>query len=154
MEVTDLKAALKDAILTEKDAMDYYHFAAEKTLDERARKTFEFLARDERDHALSFYNVYKWGDLPAFDSMMSAPPDTESSWWQALKKAMLGEFDERLALELAIEQEDELEKNLKAMAEKISDPTVKAIYLANASSTHQHMVMIEEDYRAMLGMSS
>ena len=154
MEVTDLKAALKEAILTEKDAMDYYHYASEKSLDERARQTFELLAREERDHALSFYNAYKWGDLPAFDSMMAAPPDTESSWWKALKKSMINEFDERLALELAIEQEEDLEKTLRNTAAKISDASVKAIYLANASSTHQHMVMIEEDYRAMLGMSS
>lgn len=154
MEVLDLGAALKEAIQTEKNAMDYYHFAAEKSVDERARNTFELLAREEREHALSFYQAYQGGDLPPFDTLMAAPPDTESDWWRALKKVLIGEFDERLALELAIEQEDELEKHLRAMAAKISDPKVKSIYLANATSTHQHMKLIEEDYRAMLGMSS
>ena len=154
MDVVDVKAALKEAIQTEKDAMDYYHYAAEKTVDERARKTFELLAREERDHAHSFYKIYQGNDLPDFDTMMAAPPDTESSWWQALKRAMLAEFDERLALEMAIEQEDELEKSLRAMAEKISDPAIRSVYLANASSTHNHLLMVEEDYRAMLGQSS
>lgn len=154
MDHANLKEALLEAIQTEKDAMDYYHFAAEKTADERARSTFELLAKEEREHARSFYKVCKGANLPAFDDMMSAPPDTESSWWQALKKAMLAEFDERLALELAIEQEDALEKQLREMAAKIEDTEIRSVYLANANSTHQHLRLVEEDYKAMLGMSS
>ncbi|ORJ62390.1 ferritin-like domain-containing protein [Geothermobacter hydrogeniphilus] len=149
----DLNEALKDAIQTEKDAMDYYFFAAEKAVDERVRKTFEILGREERQHALTFYQAYPGNDLPDFDSMMAAAPDTDSDWWKALQKAMLNDFDERLALELAIEQEDALEKQLRAMAEKIDDETIRNVYLANAGSTHQHMLLVEEDYRAMLGQS-
>jgi rubrerythrin len=150
----DLQAALLEAIQTEKDAMDYYQLAAEKSADERARKTFELLSREERQHALSFYSACNDCDLPSFDEMMAAPPDTESSWFKSLQKVMIAEFDERVALELAIEQEDLLEKHLRAMADKISDEKIKAIYLANANSTHQHMELVEEDYKAMLGMSS
>lgn len=154
MTSIDLKAALLDAVQTEKDAMDYYQLAAEKSTDERARKTFELLSREERQHAYSFYSACSDSDLPPFDEMMAVPPDTESSWFKALRKAMVGDFDERLALQLSIEQEDALEKQLRSMAEKISDPSVRAIYLANANSTHMHMEMIEEDYKAMLGMSA
>jgi rubrerythrin len=150
----DLQAALLDAIQTEKDAMDYYQLAAEKTVDERARKTFELLSREERQHAFSFYSACDDCNLKSFDKMMAEPPDTESSWFKALQKAMIAEFDERVALELAIEQEDALEKQLRAMAAKISDEKIRAIYLANANSTHQHLQLVEEDYRAMLGMSS
>ncbi|RME40108.1 MAG: rubrerythrin, partial [Deltaproteobacteria bacterium] len=60
----------------------------------------------------------------------------------------------RMALELAIEQEDLLEKQLRAMAERIDDEKIRNIYLANANSTHQHLLLVEEDYRAMLGQSS
>jgi len=149
----DLKAAIRDAIQTEKDAMDYYNHAAEKAADERAQKTFELLGREERQHALTFYQAYPGDDLPEFDSMMAAAPDTESDWWKALQKVMMGDFDERLALELAIEQEDALEKQLREMAAKIDDEKIRSVYLANASSTHQHMLLVEEDYRAMLGQS-
>ena len=66
---------------------------------------------------------------------------------------LLGQdFDERKALEQAIEQEDALEKELRAMAARISDPEVARVYLANASSTHHHLEVIEEEYRAMYGM--
>lgn len=149
----DLQKALKDSIQTEKDAMDFYKFGAEKMPEDKARKTFELLAREELQHAKMFYKAYKGGELPPFEEFIQGPPDTESSWWKALQQAMLGEFDERKALELAIEQEDALEKELLATAEKIDDPEVKAIYLANASSTHHHFELIEEEYHAMLGMS-
>ncbi len=67
---------------------------------------------------------------------------------------MIGDFDERKAIELAIDQELELEKNLRAMAEKIDDPEVKKIYLANARSTHHHYELCQEEHNAILGQSS
>lgn len=154
MGVFDLQKALKDSIQTEKDAMDFYKFGAEKMAEDKARQTFELLSREEAQHARMFFKAYEGGELPAFDEFIQRPPDTESSWWKALQEAMLGTFDERKALELAIEQEDALEQQLRATAALIDDPEVKAIYLANASSTHHHMELIEEEYKAMLGMSS
>ncbi len=148
-----LKDALLKAIQTEKDAMDFYSMGAGKIFDERAKATFELLAREERQHALSFYNVCRSGDLPSFNDMMAVAPDTGSSWYLALQKAMLSEFDERLALELAIEQEDLLAKQLLATAEIIDDPEIKQVYLANAASTHHHLELVEADYHAMLGQS-
>lgn len=153
MTAQKLKEALLDAIQTEKDAMDFYTMGAAKMNEDRAKTTFELLAREERQHALSFYNAYKGDDLPSFDEMMAEPPDTESSWFLALQKAMISEFDERLALELAIEQEDLLAKQLKEMAAVIDDPEIKQVYLSNAASTHHHLEMVEEDYKAMLGQS-
>jgi len=149
----NLKEALLKAIQTEKDAMDFYSMGASKIFDERAKATFEILAREERQHALSFYNAYKFGDLPAFDEMMSVAPDTTSSWYLALQKAMISEFDERLALELAIEQEEKLANELLAIAKTIDDQQIKQVYLTNAASTHHHLEVVEADYKAMLGMS-
>ncbi|GAB4167683.1 MAG: ferritin family protein [Geothermobacteraceae bacterium] len=154
MQQLDLKQAIREAIQTEKDAMDYYNFAAEKAFDERVKKTFEILGREERQHAHTFYEAYPGDDLPDFDTMMAEAPDTSSSWWHALQKTLVSDFDERLALELAIEQEEMLEKQLRAMAERIDDEKVRNIYLANANSTHQHLLLVEEDYRALLGQSS
>lgn len=153
MGIFDLQKALKDSIQTEKDAMDFYRYGAEKMAEDKARQTFELLAREELQHAKMFYKVYKGGDLPPFEDYIKLPPDTGSSWWKALQQAMLADFDERKALELAIEQEDALEKELRATAAKIDDPEVKSIYLANASSTHHHFELIEEEYKAMLGMA-
>lgn len=145
--------ALKEAILTEKAAMDFYKYGATKMTDERACHTFEILAKDEMQHARMFYDVYSGTDLPPFDEMMAAPPDTESSWWHALQKILLGNFDEERALELAIDQEDALEKSLRETAAKISDPKIRDIYLANAASTHGHALIVTEDLKALFGQS-
>lgn len=151
-EQFDVQQALKSAIQTEKDAMDFYKFGAQQMPDDKARQTFEMLARDEMQHARMFYNAYKGSDIPSFEAYINSPPDTESSWWKGLQQLMLGDFDERKALELAIDQEEALEKELRAMAAKISDPEVARVYLANANSTHHHLEVIEEEYRSMFGM--
>ncbi len=151
--VLNAQEALREAIQTEKDAMDFYRYGAEKLSDEKARGVFELLAREERQHARMFYQAYKGGDLPPFDEYIESPPDTASGWWKALQQIMMGDFDERRVLELAMEQEDALEKQLREVASRITDPEIRAIYEANASSTHHHGVLIEEEYRAMLGMS-
>lgn len=151
-EKFDLQAAIKDAIQTEKDAMDFYALGAEKLQDVKAREVFELLAREERQHAFSFFSIYRGKDIPSFDAFVDGPPNTESSWFRSLQQIMLVDFDERKALELALEQEEALEETLRAMAAKIDDPQVAAIYLGNATSTHNHAELIEEQYRAMLGM--
>jgi len=151
MAMTDTQTALLEAAKTEKDAMDFYKYGAEKMPDDKARATFELLAREELEHARSFYDCCNAAGLQPFDTFIAGPPDTESSWWKALQSAMMAEFDERKALELAMDQEEALEKELLAMAEKMTDPDVKAVYLANARSTHRHEELIEEDYKAIYG---
>lgn len=148
----DLQKAIKEAIQTEKDAMDYYKYGAERMAEDKARQTFELLAREEYQHAESFYRIYNGDDIPSFQEFMNTPPNTESSWWKNLQSLLVQDFDERKALELAIEQEDALEKSLRKMAESIDDPEIARVYLANATSTHNHLELVEEDYRAMFGM--
>jgi len=152
MGTVDVQKAIKEAIQTEKDAMDYYKYGAERMAEDHARKTFELLAREEYQHAESFYKIYQGTDIPSFEEFMTAPPNTASSWWKHFTSLLLQDFDERKALELAIEQEEALEKQLRAMAARIDDPEIARVYLANASSTHHHLELIEEDYKGMLGM--
>jgi len=153
MGLVDLQKAIKDSIQTEKDAMDYYKYGAERMAEDKARQTFEILAREEYQHAESFYRIYSGDDIPSFEDFMSTPPNTDSSWWKNLQSLLVQDFDERKALELAIEQEEALEKSLRKMAASIDDPEISRVFLANATSTHNHLELVEEDYKAMLGMS-
>lgn len=152
MTKLDIQKAIKDSIQTEKDAMDFYKYGAERMAEEKARSTFELLAREEYQHAESFFKIYQGEDIPSFQDFMNEPPNTSSSWWQGLQNLLLQDFDERKALELAIEQEEALEKSLREMAERIDDPAIADVYLANANSTHHHLEVCEEDYKAMFGM--
>ena len=141
-----LKQAIKDSIQTEKDAMDFYRLAGEKMYNERPRLTFKLLAHEEREHARSFYEAYSRDDLPPFDTMMAAPPDADSIWLKELKEAMLGDFDEKQALALAMQLEQALEEELRAIAERIEDVAVREVYLSNARMTHSHLDVLTEDY--------
>lgn len=141
-----LKQTIKDSIQAEKDAMDFYLLAATKVYNERTRLTFKLLAREEREHALSFYDIYNWDDLPPFDTLMAVPPAANSIWLKELNEIMLGDFNEEQALALAIQRERALEKGLLTLAEHIEDEAVREVYLKNAHMTHRHIEVITKDY--------
>jgi rubrerythrin len=58
----DLKDAVRRAMQTEKNAMDFYKRGAEMMKNAEAKKVFELLAREESEHAEWFYNVYPGDD--------------------------------------------------------------------------------------------
>ncbi len=149
----DLQQAIRAAMQTEKDAMDFYRLAAQKLADPEARCRFAQLAREERQHAYSFFNVYRGGDVHSFEEFLADPPNTGSDWWAALQQLEAEGFAEKAALRLAIEREHVLEEALRETAAQIDCPEVKAIYLANASSTHNHCRCIEQEYAEKFGES-
>jgi rubrerythrin len=152
MTLVNLQEAIRDAIQTEKDAMDFYQLCAERSQDDKAARTFELLAKEEREHAQQFYRIYPGSDLPAFDELIVAPANADSPWLTDLNEMIGREFDEQRALQLAMDKEEELEKFLRDMAAKIDDEDVKKVYLSNASSTHNHFELIRQDYDDIYGM--
>ncbi len=150
--MSDVQNALKRSVQTEKNAMNYYQIAAKHMKDPGAIKTFELLAREERDHAKQFFDSYEGDDMPSFEEFIDAPPENESDWLSDLEKAIAGGLDERKAMELALEKEKKLEVSLREMAAKVEDPAVAAIFEANAKSTHNHYVIIESEYARLMGM--
>jgi len=154
VETIDVKKATRDSIQIEKDAMDFYKYGAERMMEDKARMTFEVLAREEYRHAESFYRIYPGDDIPSFREFMNAPPNTDSEWWQGLQTLLTQDFDERKALELAIEHEDALEKRLREIASRIDDPEIAKVYLTNAVLTHNHLELVKDDYKAIFGMSN
>ena len=63
--------AIKMAIQTEKDVMDFYLKAAALTENERGKKVFEQLASEEREHAGHFFKIYTGSDLGSFEDFMA-----------------------------------------------------------------------------------
>ncbi|WP_305042054.1 ferritin-like domain-containing protein [Geoalkalibacter sp.] len=151
-EKIDVQDALKKSILTEKSAMDFYTLGATKMKNAEAKKFFELLAREEREHAGQFFAIYKGGDIPDFESFVNTPADLHGDWLSGLEKSLLSDFNERKAMELAMEKEQRLEKHLRDMAARMDDPAVKAVYEANAKSTHHHYQLIESEYARLMGM--
>ena len=147
---SNITEAIKRSILTEKSAMDFYTSCATHLKNVEARKTFELLAREEREHAESFFKIYDGDDIGTFDEFMQL--ETDSDWLNDLEKAALPNMDERKAMEFAMEKEQQLEKHLLIMAERAEDQEIKAVYEANAKSTHNHYVLIESEYARLMGM--
>jgi rubrerythrin len=151
-EKIDVKEAIRRSMQTEKNAMDFYTRVAAECKNEKARKVFETLAKEERDHAHTFFDVYPGDDVGEFEQFIATDADQDSDWMSELDKVTIGQLNEKKAMELAMEKEQKLEKSLRAMAEKVDDPEVRKVFEDNARSTHNHYVLIESEYAHIMGM--
>lgn len=148
----NLQQAIKNSLQTEKNAMNFYLAGASYLKDPDAKRTFEILAREEREHAGHFYKIYQGVDIPSLEAFLDAPADVESGWMATMGKVIDENFTEKAALELALEKERRLEEALRETATRIDDPAVKGIFELNARETHNHYLMIEAEYARIMGM--
>lgn len=148
----DVQEAIKRSIQTEKNAMNFYQLGAGRMNNQEARKTFDLLAREEREHAGQFFKIYTGTDIPSLDAFLDTPPDNESSWMSSISRLVDSDFTEQKALELAMEREKNLEETLLDTAAKINDADVKAVFELNAKETHNHYLLIESEYARIMGM--
>lgn len=148
----DVQEAVRRSIQTEKNAMNFYQLGARQMQNADARKTFELLAREEREHAGQFHRIYTGSDIPSLEAFLDSPFDNESSWVASITRLVGSDFTEQKALELAMEREKNLEEALLETAAKISDAAVKAVFELNAKETHNHFLLIESEYARLMGM--
>ncbi|MBC7961895.1 MAG: ferritin family protein [Steroidobacteraceae bacterium] len=148
----DVQEAVKRSIQTEKNAMNFYQLGAQKMKDPDARRVFEVLAKEEREHAGHFYRIYTGTDIPSLDAFLDLPPDNESSWISMMSRIISEDFNEQKAMEAAMEREQNLEEALLEMASLVEDAKIKAVYVLNAKETHNHYEMIESEYARLMGM--
>lgn len=148
----NVQEAIKRSIQTEKNAMNFYQLGAHRMNNPDARRTFELLAGEEREHAAQFYKIYQGGDIPSLDKFLDTVPDNESSWVSTIARLISADFTEQKALELAMERERNLEDALLETAAKIDIPEIKAVYELNAKETRHHYELIESEYARLMGM--
>lgn len=144
--------AIKSSLQTEKNAMNFYRMAAGHMQRPQAKQLFELLAREEREHARHFYDLCNANDLPPFEEFMDQSLQEDREYLLEQEKVLLADLRIRKAMELAMEKEVALEKELRTLAEKITDEEVRRIYLDNAESTRRHFLMIESEYAHLMGM--
>lgn len=151
-ENIDLKDAVRRAMQTEKNAMDFYKRGAEMMANAEAKKVFELLAREEAEHAEWFYNVYPGDDIADLQAFLNTDADKGSEWLVELSQVKAEDFTERKAMELAMEKEKNLAEHLRALAAKIEDPEIRKVFEENAKSTDHHYQVIESEYARLMGM--
>lgn len=144
--------AIRVAIETEKELMDFYQRAAEITMDPGGKKVFQTLADEEREHAKHFYNLYTGDALGGFEEFIVSPGKSQSAMMHDLEKLFDSNIRERGAMEIALREEQDLEKNLRLTASRIVDPMVRNIFEKMAVETRQHYEIIESEYARLMGM--
>ena len=147
-----VKEALKMAILAKKNLMDFYLEAAQITENEKGRAVLIRLAGEVRENAAKFFKYYTWGDLGTFDELMQRPPKADSVMLVELRKALNKDLHERKARELALMEEENMEKMFLHAASNIIDPQVRAIFNDVARDTRIHYEIIESEYARTMGM--
>jgi rubrerythrin len=148
----NMQEALRLAIQTEKDVMDFYNKAAALTKNERGRKVFSQLAKEEYEHAGHFFQIYSGKDLGSFDEFMARPAKTEHAMLRELEKALGENVHERKAMQIALKEEEDLAKSLRLTATKIVDPGVRAVFERMAKETENHFALIESEYAHLMAM--
>ena len=148
----NLQEALKHAIQTEKDVMDFYLKAAAAVTDVKAKKVFQTLATEEKEHAFNFFPRYTGGELGTFEEFISAPARKGSVMLADLEKSIGANTHEREAMVIALREEKDLASNLNKTAEKIIDPVVRQVFEKMAKETDNHYQIIEAEYAHMMGM--
>ncbi|NVO00736.1 MAG: ferritin family protein [Geobacteraceae bacterium] len=149
---SDIQEAIRRSLETEKNAMLFYQYGARQFKDAAAKKTFELLSREEREHAGHFYRIYKGGDIPSLDAFLDSAPENEASWIASSKKLCGEDMTEKMAMEIAMDKEKQLEKALSDVAVRMTDPEVRAVYDLNVKETHNHYLVIEAEYSRIMRM--
>jgi erythrin-vacuolar iron transport family protein len=147
-----VQEALKLAIKTEKDSMDFYSKAATITGNQRAKKVFRLLAGEEEEHLASFFRLYQGSDFGDLQSYIQSPPDRMAPSYVALKKAIDRETPEQKALEIALQEEKTIIDKYGPLARDIVDPHVRGIFERVIRETQKHYELIESEYAQLMGM--
>jgi rubrerythrin len=151
-ERIDVQDAIKRSIQTEKNAMNFYRMASRHMKREDARRLFELLADEEKEHARQFFDIYRRKDLPDFETYIASENKLEKDWLSFQEKALLADLRVQKAMEMAMIKEQKLEKQLRDLAQNIKNPEVRKVFEANAKSTNHHYQLIESEYAHLMGM--
>jgi len=147
-----VQEALKLAIQTEKDSMDFYRRAGSVTKNERAKRVFELLANEEVGHLKSFFDHYKGGDFGDLKTYMESPPNKTNATYKALEKAIDEETHEQKALEIALKEEKACIDQYTGLVKDIVDPLVRTVFERVVKETQGHYDMIEDEYMHIMAM--
>jgi len=144
-------AAIHKSMSVEKNAMNFYLACAGCSRDEKSKFFFNLLAREEKEHAHTFFAIApEAGDERTFLTFIGTTDEAEGFFGNLVKVVV--DFNERKAMLLALDKEKALAEQLREMAAKMNDPEVKKVYEWNARSTDHHYQLIEEEYSRLMGM--
>jgi rubrerythrin len=147
-----MQQALKQAIQAKKNLMDFFLKAAEINKNPAGKILCERLAGEVKENIVRFFDHYKRSDLGSVEDFIKTPPHPDSSMLRSLQKAMTDNMPERKIREIALKEEEDMEKNFTMLAEKMVDPMVRSVFLDVAKEIRNHYAIIESEYARTMRM--
>jgi Fur family ferric uptake transcriptional regulator len=153
---TDLvfaRDALRIAIATERSGLEFYTRAARITRDARARKVFQHLGEEEKEHLGKLESRY--AELLQRDPQLEARPTF--LFFKGAANGIFSEGTERLvagndqqALLIGIKCERGSHRFFKKYGEQFEESEGKAIFLEFADEERDHLELLIREYRALV----
>jgi Fur family ferric uptake transcriptional regulator len=153
---TDLvfaRDALRIAIATERSGLEFYTRAARITRDARARKVFQHLGEEEKEHLGKLESRY--AELLLRDPQLEARPTF--LFFKGAANGIFSEGTERLvvgndqqALLIGIKCERGSHRFFKKYGEQFEESEGKAIFLEFADEERDHLELLIREYRALV----
>jgi rubrerythrin len=147
-----MQEALKQAIHAKKNLMDFFLKASEINKNPAGKKILERLAGEVKENIARFFSYYKGSDLGSFEAFINAPPHPDSAMLVSLQKALTDNMSERKVREIALKEEEDMEKNFTMLAGKMVDPMVRSVFEQVAKEVRNHYAIIESEYARTMGM--
>ncbi len=147
-----VQEAIKQAIFAKKNLMDFYRKAAELTGNPQGKAVFARLSEEVKENTRLFFPYYHGSDLGTFEQFMTAPPSKDSAMLAELRKALDANMHERKAREIALREEQDLERTFRMTASRIIDPAARAVFERVADETRNHYLIVESEYARTMAM--
>jgi len=152
-ELVFARDALRIAIATERNGLEFYLRAAELTTDARGRHVFQRLAAEERDHLSTLEQRY--AALIAADPILESRPTflffkgaASGLFAEGADKLRRG-VDDQQALLIGIKCERGSHKFFKRYGERFEDSEGKQIFLEFAAEERAHLDLLIGEYRSL-----
>lgn len=147
-----LQEALSQALRSKKNLRDFYRQAAGTTEHPAGQRVFERLAGEVEENIRKFFGHYRRDDLGTIEEFLAAPPHPDSVMLLQLGRTLDKNIHDRRARELALREEEDLERTFRLAADRIVDPAVRAVFLEVADDARRHYAIIESEYARQMAM--
>jgi rubrerythrin len=141
-----LTETVERAIKMETDAVKLYKEASQKTSHPFGRKMFESFVRDEARHLRMLENILKGLDIDLHVQCLGDVSTVFSELKDQMMQRIEATTDEKEAIRIAMEMEQEGYRYYKEAAEKTTDPTEKKLFEVLMKEEERHYQLLNNTY--------
>ena len=143
--------AIETAITIENRSLCFYRAVLSKVSDSNARRVFELLLEEEKQHLNQLCDLYQ-GSKEKLDAILNKDSLCEDPFYCALSDSIDSDSLEIDALEVALREEQACVRNYSRFVETIREPSIHDMFSRILCETRNHCEMIEDEYMRLMHM--